>query len=72
MSLLYLWFHIYQIETLFYIVTDTIKYNLMNLLKILTCFLFVWQCYDILVFKVAYNWPVKVIGDRLIARLLFW
>ena len=43
----------------------------MNLLKILTCCGFVWQCDDIPVVKGAYNCPVIEIGDRLAARLFF-
>ena len=47
-----------------HIVTDAIKNNLINTLKIIACCGFVWQCYDIPVVKGAYDWPVRAIGDR--------
>ena len=39
----------------------------MNLLKRLTCCCFMWQCDDIPDVKGSYNFPVRAIGDRLIA-----
>ena len=53
-----------------HIVTDAIKYNLMNLLKILTCCCFVWKCDDILVVKWAQHWLISEICYNLIARFL--
>ena len=43
----------------------------MNILKRLTSCGFLQQCDDIPVVKGAYKWPVRVIGERSVAQLLF-